>query len=438
MPFRTAEAMPSAAFHSRSSQRTVAAASEAPDAGDYDPYGSSTMAAKAARTTGRKSAGSFGSSVRELTWGKQGAARQAQEAPSSAETAPVPTSFGSKSRRPPKAPSASMGGGSRFGPQKEASVGDFYVPPSLGSAKSQSSSRRTSTLGTMGSSKRFNEVKVCAPGDYSDARPGAFSSGSKQRGKQNTGFGGTSSRVTAFGEAAKKSADNASAHLTYDVNTSAFAKATTTTGVSSAAFASKSTQRLVAPVPEGPSAQAYNTASVGSLAAGANKSFNKSVRQGTGGFGTSARRSSEMLSARNADVPGPGEYAPDENDAPRAQSARPSSAFASTTRKDVVRKSDAPSAVDYDAHKTDGMAAVATHTFNKSGAYGARAERKTHDTKDTPGPGEYVHNDPSRPTVVSGMHASKNKVSGAFASTTLREVQWNANGGQGAFSNFLP
>ena len=84
------------------------------------------------------------------------------------------------------------------------------------------------------------------------------------------------------------------------MNTSAFAKATETRGAVSAAFASKSTQRAAVYVPEGPSAQAYNTASVGSLASTANKSFNKSLQQGTGGFGTSAKRASAQMSELHA------------------------------------------------------------------------------------------------------------------------------------------
>merc|ERR1719253_1856283 len=104
-----------------------------------------------------------------------------------------------------------------------------------------------------------------------------------------------------------------------------------------------------------------------SMAASANRSFNKSVQRGTGGFGTSARRTSDMMGARaTADGPGPGEYAPDISDASTERSARPSSAFASTTSKgDYVPKTDAPSGGAYDAHANDGMAAVATKTFNK-------------------------------------------------------------------------
>ena len=289
----------------------------------------------------------------------------------------------------------------------------------------------------MGSTKRFTEVKVSAPGDYSGAKPGAFASSAKKNGAQNTGFGGTSSRVSAFAAAAKAAEENASSHLTYDGaynGTGAFAKANQATNRPSGSFASKSSQRAAVSAPEGPGAAKYNTAAVGSLASGANHSFNKSHQRGTGGFGTSARRSSEM-SARDADVPGPGEYAPDISDA--APAARPSSAFASTTRKGEthVRQIDSTN-LDYDAHTTDGMAATATKTFNKKaagGTFGLGSKRQTHETKDTPGPGEYTQADPVRPTVDSGLKASKGRGTGAFASTTLRDSgQWSG------FKSFLP
>ena len=125
-------------------------------------------------------------------------------------------------------------------------------------------------------------------------------------------------------------------------------------------------QRTAQPVTDGPGAQSYSTANVNSMAGNVNKSFNKSAQSGTGGFGTSARRTSEIgIAARGADVPGPGEYAPDISDA-APQSARPSSAFASRTNKgDYVRKTDAAGVGDYDAHTSDGMAATATKTFNR-------------------------------------------------------------------------
>merc|ERR1719502_1275801 len=132
----------------------------------------------------------------------------------------------------------------------------------------------------MGSSRRFEPTRECAPGDYSSARPGAFSSSSK-KGVQNTGFGGTTARETAFEAAARRAASSESAQLSYDTSSmGAFAKAADASS-RSAAFASKSSQRTAVAVPEGPGAQSYNTASVASLASGVNKSFNKSHQAGT-------------------------------------------------------------------------------------------------------------------------------------------------------------
>ena len=433
----------SAAFRSSSAQHSSSERSNGPSVGDYDVYSSHTIAAQAAKTSGRTPRGAFGASARDLDWGKKGVSSHRDDGasgPTSAETASVPTTFGA-GKRPPKGPSAAMGGGSRFGPTKKAIESGEYNPPALGASKSFNGNRRTSLLGTMGSSKRFNEVKVCAQGDYSDARPGAFASASKKStGAKNTGFGGTTSRVTAFGAAAKRAEDNASSQLSYDTSsiTGAFAKASEQTNKSSAAFASKSSQRTHVQVNDGPTAQSYSTADINSMAGNVNKSFNKSAQSGSGGFGTSARRVSDGgfgAPVRGADVPGPGEYAPDISDAAPAN-ARASSAFASTTSKgSYVGKTEGAGVGDYDVHTADGMAASATKTFNKkvTGSMGT-SKRTMHQTKpDVPGPGEYQHSDPSRPTVDSTLSTAKGKGTGAFASTTLRDSsQWNN------FSSFLP
>ena len=81
------------------------------------------------------------------------------------------------------------------------------------------------------------------PGEYADARPGAFSK-SQTSNRSNTGFGGTSSRVSAFEQAANRAAANASSHLAYDVRDAGAFAADKASG-SSAAFASKSSQRSV-------------------------------------------------------------------------------------------------------------------------------------------------------------------------------------------------
>ena len=51
----------------------------------------------------------------------------------------------------------------------------------------------------------------------------------------------------------------------------------------------------------------------------------------------------------------------------------------------------------------------------------------------SPGPGEYQHRDPSRPTVDSTLSTAKGKGTGAFASTTLRDLsQWKTTSGSAA------
>lgn len=264
------------------------------------------------------------------------------------------------------------------------------------------------------------------PGEYSDARPGAFNK-SQSSARSNTGFGGTSSRVTAFEQAANRAASNASSHLSYDVrDAGSFAK--DKSAGSSAAFASKSSQRSVQKVSEGPSAGSYDTSSVNSLASGANKSFNKSLAAGTGGFGTSAKRCSQQLSARGADAPGPGEYQPAAVTEQRSKG--PSSAFASTTAKaEPVRPSADTSASDYDPHAADGMAAHASKSFNRNAgtsAFGPRSARQIHERdKLTPAVGEYDVSDPIKPTLAGNTQSSRGKATAGFASTTLRDPsQW--------------
>ena len=440
----------SAAFASRSSQRNQIHISEGPDVGQYDPHARTTMAAQASGR--RQSVGGFGTSARNLDWGKKGFASGNNNEncgePTSDETATVKSTFDTKNSARHRGPSSAMGGGSRFAPTKQASGGDHYVPPALGASKSVNGNRRASLLGTMGSARRFNEVKVgcgAKDADYSDAAAsrGAFAAASKKGGPgANTGFGGNASRVTMAEEMARKAQENASSHLSYDnahASTGAFAsKSQNSTGVS-AAFASKSSQRNKIHINEGPAANAYNTAAVNGI--GAAKSFNKSHQMGTGGFGTSARRTTGPISAKGHESGslGPGEYAPDlvdisdgANDKPQ----KPSSAFASTTRKDVVHRATASADADYDAHADDGMAATATKSFNKKvgGGFGAGPKRQIHQPKDTPGPGEYQHADPSRPTVDTEAKASKGRPSGAFASTTLRDT----TPGGISFSSFLP
>jgi hypothetical protein len=399
-----------------------------------------TMAAQSNKSFNKKTNGTFGSTGRDSnSWLNKGGTRdentprsgtpngnrRASHTPS--DMAPLRSTFGANANaHRQKGPSAAMGGGSRFAPTKQAAPGpgEYYTPPALGAQKSGNFNK--SGNGTMGTTKRFQAAKEAAPGDYSDARPGAFTKSQNGR-SSNTGFGGTVSRVSVFELAANAAAANASSHLSYDAHasTGAFAKAMQATGASSAAFASKSSQHGSAAKAEGErGADFLNLQASGSMAKAAGSSFNKSLKAGTGGFGTSAKRGSDMLSARSADAPGPGEY-----DLSQRVDSKPSAAFASTTKKEApyVRDvSDGAGMSEYDAHKSDGMAATASKSFNRhvgTGGFGPRAAREMHGkSRDTPGPGEYQSADPSKPTVDNHAKSSKGKVSGAFASTTLRDT----------------
>ena len=62
------------------------------------------------------------------------------------------------------------------------------------------------------------------------------------------------------------------------------------------------------------------------------------------------------------------------------------------------------------------------------GGFGQRAVRQMHQTKSTPGAGEYDAIDPAKQTVDQLASSSRAKgVSGAFASTTLRDTTAWAN-----------
>merc|ERR550514_1113089 len=96
-----------------------------------------------------------------------------------------------------------------------------------------------------GTGGRFAPTKVAAPGDYSDARPSAFTKSQASSGRANTGFGGSVSRISTFEAAAAAAAKNAP-DFVYDgayTRTGAFSSATEPSGPS-AAFASKSRQLL--------------------------------------------------------------------------------------------------------------------------------------------------------------------------------------------------
>ena len=58
----------------------------------------------------------------------------------------------------------------------------------------------------MGRAERMEKVKEAAPGDYSDAMPGAFAASRSHSTLTNMGFGGSASRLSHFEEAAAAAA----------------------------------------------------------------------------------------------------------------------------------------------------------------------------------------------------------------------------------------
>ena len=205
----------------------------------------------------------------------------------------------------------------------------------------------------------------------------------------------------------------------------AFARASEASGPSSG-FASKSLQRAgVESNLETPGAGAYNAHAVGSMASAAAKSFNKQSQSGVGSFGTSSRRSA--LEACADDFPAPGAYDGASAGGIGKVDAKPSAAFASETKKldSYVKPAEAPSAYDYDAHSSDSMAARAAKSFNVkagTGNFGPKVARTTHEIRHTPGAGEYTPSDPTRPTVDRDVNSTRGRVTGPFASTSLRDT----------------
>lgn len=427
----------SAAFASRSTQRSAVPVPQGPSATAYNlAAATSGFASRSFNKSLASGTGGFGTSAKRSTdvAGKP----PPEDVPGPGEYAPDISDATPRTQKPSAAFASTTSKSVELRPSSGPAPGvDYDAHRDDGMAAVATKTFNKSSASSMGASKRFatNAEVAPGPGEYRE-QDGAFTK--SKSGVQNAGFGGTAARVTVAEEAARAAASNASSHLSYDgasKSTGAFTSAMEV-GTTSAAFASKSSQRSALPVPQGPSATSYDLSEATSGFSG--KSFNKSLASGTGGFGTSAKRNSFRSNA-DENVPGPGAYAPDiSDDAPREQ--KPSAAFASTTNKSSheLKGADAPSAFDYDSHKDDGMAAVATKSFNRhvgTGAFGAKAARPMHEKREVlPGAGEYTAADPNKQTMESTAKTAKGKISGAFASTTLRDTSnWATSG-----SKFLP
>lgn len=429
----------SASFSSRSSRFSGPMAATAPDPGQYAVYDVNTMAASATKLHSNPSFGAFGGqSSRELPW-----KREIHE--SVENVAPIRSSFGSGSRRNSSPSAAFSGAGNRFAAPKEGTPG----PGSYASTRSPlSPSTRLNRSASFGSrSRRFNTVKVTGPnpGAY-DPKPGAFASALQKPRSQDSGFGSRSRRGSPFATADAE--NNAPAPGTYDASasTGAFAGASSARGSKgsvSAAFASRSSRfdrPGSASQSAGPDPTAYSPAAYGSMAQVAVKTFNKNSTRGGSGFGTSARRPDVTTFGTQYNrqaTPGPGQY--DESNragSSRTRASSPSSAFASRTpmHDSYHLKTAAPAATEYDAHRGSGMAAAATKSFNKlagTGKFGPRAARALEATPvdESPAPGAYTAQDPTRPTCTATAMSSHGRPSSAFSSKEERDTsRWTGAG----------
>ena len=287
-----------------------------------------------------------------------------------------------------------------------------------------SPAKRLNRSASFGSkTKRFNTVEQegPAPGQF-DAKPGAFAAASQRPRQNSSGFGSRSAR-NAF----PVSKEDQPAPGAYDQrNTGAFAAAGHR-NTPSAGFASKSSRfhKGAELGQAGAEPGTYDSSSFHSMAANAGKSFNKASANGAGGFGTSQRRP-EMHRPKE-ETPGPAAY-----EQPSARSradARPSSAFASRSKKDGLhfRPTEGPTGpLEYN-YDSNSMAAMASKSFNKKVASGqcvSRAERDvtraTARESHVPGPGAYDKpHDPNRPSFEPSAGSRGQKSSWA-ASTAAR------------------
>ena len=425
------KAGPSAAFASKSRQQSDAPRTDGPAPGQYNTHAAGSMsAAKSFNKSVNAGGGSFGTSVaRGSGIGSAASAAEATPGPG-AYSAEAEAGFGGAGAKAASKPSAAFasasGAGSRlvtvdvFDAPRGVSY-DAHKSDGMAATAAKTFSKVAAAGKGLGRSERMAPAKEAAPGDYTDALPGAFTASKSHSTLANTGFGGTASRASHFEEAAVAAAQ---APDTYYVGAGAFTKATEPSGPS-AAFASKSRQQSDTPRTDGPAPGQYNTHAAGSMSAA--KSFNKSVNAGGGSFGTNAKR---VTMPQEDDAPGPGAYdATDGGTLFSRDTFKPSAAFASQSEvRPELRSSAAPSGVAYDPHKADGMAAQTLKTFNSkagTGGFGGVVPREYHTVKETPGPGEYTQADPNAPTVESKLNANKGKVSGAFASSSLRDsMDW--------------
>ena len=124
-----------------------------------------TMGASANKSFSKLQGGTFGTSKRETTLGKDftpRSARSADDTATSDQTAPLRSSFGGPNPRN-KGPSAAFGGSKdRFAPAREATPGPGeYTAADARKPLHASRSANAISRGTMGTTDRFAPTKVC-------------------------------------------------------------------------------------------------------------------------------------------------------------------------------------------------------------------------------------------------------------------------------------
>jgi hypothetical protein len=411
----TQKSGPSAGFASKSA-RLPTEKVEGPAPGAYNAHALGSIASAASKSFSKSvlaGSGGFGTGVRGRGEGTFGRPKQDEDAPGpGAYDASAPTDA-TKSAKPSAAFASKSARLATLRPSSAPQATDYdpHANDGLAATATRTFNKKAEAMG--GTADRFAPTREAIQADYSDAREGAFSKSKSASSAPNTGFGGTSKRET-FLPAASEAPDS------YYVGPGAFAKANESATAPSAAFSSRS-ERLHTPKgSDAPAPGAYNAHALGSMASAAAKSFNKSAAAGSGGFGTAVRRPEAFLRTP-AETPGPGAYEALEV---KPSDAKPSAAFASKSAKLAeLRQTSAPQSTDYDPHANDGMGQV--KSFNarvgKSGSgFGQKAARQLHQTKATPAPGEYDAIDPTKQTV--DQSSAKGRVTGAFASTTLRDT----------------
>eukprot|EP00325_Prymnesiales_sp_UTEX-LB-985_P031446 CAMPEP_0174717508 /NCGR_PEP_ID=MMETSP1094-20130205/26468_1 /TAXON_ID=156173 /ORGANISM="Chrysochromulina brevifilum, Strain UTEX LB 985" /LENGTH=243 /DNA_ID=CAMNT_0015917435 /DNA_START=69 /DNA_END=800 /DNA_ORIENTATION=- len=152
----------------------------------------------------------------------------------------------------------------------------------------------------------------------------------------------------------------------------------------------------------------YSTMNVASKSA---QSFNRSQQTGAGGFGTKSKRAELSVAT---DSPGPGTY---DGKLPTSPEAKQGSSFASQTKRGAyIPKTVTPGAGEYDPRESQQKLRGGDSMFkNRHDRFKMSMDIEV---SRHVGPGSYGSG--SHNTIASRYQRNRGKVSGAFASTSLR------------------